>query len=166
MVHDLASRRYAERLNNSLDFVVLFLPGEAFLSEALAAQPSLFEDAFSQSAIIASPATLLPLLKTVAFGWRSEALEQNAAQIAAIGRDLCQRLSTFRDHLARMGRGLVSAVKAYNDGVGSLDRRVLPSARRLLDHGIEGNEGELEELDTVGDSLRLLEPTPSDHSLL
>jgi DNA recombination protein RmuC len=162
MVHDLASRRYAERLHNSLDFVVLFLPGEAFLSEALAAQPSLFEDAFSQSVIIASPSTLLPLLKAVAFGWRSEALEQNAAQIAAIGRDLYQRLSTFRDHLAKMGGGLASAVKAYNDGVGSLDRRVLPSARRFLDHGIEGKEGELEELDTVSDSLRLVDPTPSD----
>jgi DNA recombination protein RmuC len=162
MVHDLASRRYAERLHNSLDFVVLFLPGEAFLSEALAAQPSLFEDAFSQSIIIASPATLLPLLKAVAFGWRSEALEQNAAQIAAIGRDLYQRLGTFRDHLAKMGGGLASAVKAYNDGVGSLDRRVIPSARRFLDHGIEGKEGELEELDTVADSLRLVDPMPSD----
>lgn len=166
MVHDLASRRYAERIHNSLDFVVLFLPGEAFLSEALAAQPSLFEDAFSQSVIIASPATLLPLLKAVAFGWRSEALEQNAAQIAAIGRDLYQRLSTFRDHLARMGGGLASAVKAYNDGVGSLDRRVLPSARRFLDHGIEGKEGELEELDTVSESLRLVDPIPTEQPLL
>ncbi|WP_298208788.1 DNA recombination protein RmuC [Ferrimicrobium sp.] len=166
MVHDLASRRYGERLHNSLDFVVLFLPGEAFLSEALAAQPSLLEEAFTQSVIIASPTTLLPLLKAVAFGWRSEALEQNAAQIAAIGRDLYQRLSTFRDHLARMGGGLSSAVKAYNDGVGSLDRRVLPSARRFLDHGVEGREGELEELDTVSDSLRLVEPAviPSEHS--
>ena len=157
MVRDLASRRYAERLDNSLDFVVLFLPGEAFLSAALAAKPSLLEEAFTQSVIIASPTTLLPLLKAVAFGWRSEALEQNAAQIAAIGHELYQRLGVFRDHLAKMGSGLATAVKAYNDGVGSLERRVLPSARRFLEHGVDGKDGELDELDLVNESVRMTE---------
>ncbi|MCL5973119.1 MAG: DNA recombination protein RmuC [Ferrimicrobium sp.] len=164
MVRNLASRHYAERLDNSLDFVVLFLPGEAFLSEALAAKPSLLEEAFTQSVIIASPTTLLPLLKAVAFGWRSEALEHNAAQIAAIGHELYQRLGVFRDHLAKMGGGLSTAVKAYNDGVGSLERRVLPSARRFLEHGVDGKDGELDELDLVSDSLRMSPPPLIDPS--
>ncbi len=143
MIKDLASRNYGSRLKNSLDFVVLFVPGESMLTEALAAKPDLFEVAFARSVVIASPNTLLPLLKAVAYGWRSQALEQNAAAIATIGQELYGRLTVFREHLEKVGSSLSRAVSAFNASVGSYESRILPQTRRLLEHGIEGSEDDL-----------------------
>ncbi|MHB8191638.1 MAG: DNA recombination protein RmuC [Ferrimicrobium sp.] len=156
MIADLSSRKYGDRFKNSLDFVVLFLPGEAFLSEALAVDPAIVERAMANSVVVASPTTLLPLLKAVAFGWRSDTLEQNARLIADLGKDIYTRLTTFRGHLAKVGSGLTTAVNAYNDGVGSLESRVLPKARQLRDHGVTGAEDALDPVPSVDLSLRSL----------
>ncbi len=157
MIKDLASRNYGSRLKNSLDFVVLFVPGESMLADALAEKPALFEEAFAKSVVVASPSTLLPLLKAVAYGWRSEALERNAAKIAEIGQELYKRMTTFRGHLDRVGSGLSQAVTAFNAGVGSYEGRIVPQARRLLEHGIEGSEEELRAPREVGGLPRQVE---------
>ncbi|MBV8342801.1 MAG: DNA recombination protein RmuC, partial [Gammaproteobacteria bacterium] len=118
-VRELASKAYWEHLERSPEFAVLFLPGDQFLSAALAERPELLESALAQSVIIATPSTLIALLKAVAYGWRQSAVAQNAAQIRDLGLELYRRLSTFNGHLGRMGQRLATAVDAYNAAVGS-----------------------------------------------
>jgi DNA recombination protein RmuC len=135
-VRELASKSYWSQFERSPEFAVLFLPGDQFLSAALAERPELLENALAQSIIIATPSTLVALLKAVAYGWRQSAVAQNAAQIRDLGQELYRRLGTFNAHLGRMGQRLGAAVEAYNAAVGSLERQVLPQARRFNDLGV------------------------------
>jgi DNA recombination protein RmuC len=135
-VRELASKAYWTQFQRSPEFAVLFLPGDQFLSAALAERPELLENALGLSVIIATPSTLIALLKAVAYGWRQSAVAHNAAQIRDLGQELYRRLSTFNAHLGRMGSRLSGAVEAYNAAVGSLERQVLPQARRFGDLGV------------------------------
>jgi len=127
----LAEKRYWDQFETAPDFVVLFLPGESFFSAALEFDPSLIEDAFRQSVLVVTPATLVALLKTVSYGWRQEAIAANASEISAAARELYERLGIFADHFAAVGKGLTAAVNSYNKAVGSFEGRLLPQARRF-----------------------------------
>jgi DNA recombination protein RmuC len=135
-VRQLASKSYWSQFEHSPEFAVLFLPGDQFLSAALAERPDLLETALKQNVIIATPSTLIALLKTVAYGWRQSAVAQNAAVIRELGQELYRRLGSFTGHLGRAGSRLGAAVDAYNAAVGSLERQVLPQARRFTDLGV------------------------------
>jgi len=165
-VRELASKSYWSQFERSPEFAVLFLPGDQFLSAALAERPDLLETALSQSVIIATPSTLIALLKAVAYGWRQSAVAHNAAQIRDLGQELYRRLSTFNGHLGRMGQRLATAVEAYNAAVGSLERGVLPQARRFGELGVTADAA-LEPPDQIGQLVRNTgspapaEPVPS-----
>lgn len=132
-VDDLAAKAYWEQFSPAPEFVVLFVPAEPFLHAALDVDPSLYEYAMERDVVLASPMTLVALLRTVAYGWRQEALAENAQQVLVLGRELHSRLATLGGHVSRLGRQLDGAVRAYNDAVSSLESRVLVSARRLAD---------------------------------
>jgi DNA recombination protein RmuC len=129
----LASKRYWRALEGSPEFVVLFVPAESFLSAALAADRDLLEDAAAKQVVVATPTTLIALLRTVAHGWRHEALAGRAQEIHQLGRELHERLVTMSTHVDNVGRSLNAAVGHYNAAVGSLESRVLVSARRFGD---------------------------------
>jgi DNA recombination protein RmuC len=135
-VRELASKSYWSQFERSPEFAVLFLPGDQFLSAALAERPELLENALTQGVVITTPSTLIALLKTVAYGWRQSEVTHNAAIIRDLGQELYRRLATFDGHLARMGQRLTGAVEAYNAAVGSLERQVLPQARRFTELGV------------------------------
>src|SRR5207248_2303052 len=135
-VRQLASKEYWTQFERSPEFAVLFLPGDQFLSAALGERPELLETALGQNVIIATPSTLIALLKAVAYGWRQAAVAHNAALIRDLGQELYRRLATFNGHLGRMGQRLATAVEAYNAAVGSLERHVLPQARRFGELGV------------------------------
>ena len=152
-VRELASKNYWTQFERSPEFAVLFLPGDQFLSAALAERPELLETALGQSVIIATPSTLIALLKAVAYGWRQSAVAHNAALIRDLGQELYRRLGTFNGHLGRMGQRLGSAVEAYNAAVGSLERQVLPQARRFSELGVTA-DAPLAELEPIGQLVR------------
>jgi len=152
-VRELASKSYWTQFERSPEFAVLFLPGDQFLSAALAERPELLETALGQSVIIATPSTLIALLKAVAYGWRQSAVARNAALIRDLGQELYRRLGTFNGHLGRMGQRLGSAVEAYNAAVGSLERQVLPQARRFSELGVTA-DAPLAELEPIGQLVR------------
>ena len=152
-VRELASKGYWSQFARSPEFAVLFLPGDQFLSAALAERPELLETALAQSVIIATPSTLIALLKAVAYGWRQSAVAHNAAQIRDLGQELYRRLSTFNGHLGRMGQRLAAAVEAYNAAVGSLERGVLPQARRFGELGVTA-DAPLAPLEPIGQPVR------------
>ena len=139
-VRELASKAYWAQFEHSPEFAVLFLPGDQFLSSALAERPELLEHALRTGVIVATPSTLIALLKAVAYGWRQAAVAENAAVIRDLGQELHKRLSSFVAHLARTGRALSGAVDAYNSAVGSLERQVLPGARRFTELGAATGE--------------------------
>jgi DNA recombination protein RmuC len=141
-VEMLGSKRYWRSLAETPEFVVLFLPAESFLSAALEADGSLIEHAADRGVVLASPTTLIALLRTVAHGWRHESLADRAREIHRVGRDLHERLGTMGGHLGRLGRSLDTAVAAYNQAIGSWESRVLVAARRF------------EELDVTDDTLQ------------
>jgi DNA recombination protein RmuC len=144
----LSSKSYWGHFDPAPDFVVLFLPGESFFSAALEQDPSLIEEAITRQVIPATPTTLIALLRTVAYGWRQEQVAESAREISELGRELHTRLSTMSDHFAKLGRSLDTAVKSYNDTMGSLERRVLVTARRFKEHGAVPS-GELAELTPI-----------------
>lgn len=135
-VDSLASKAYWEQFSPAPEFVVMFVPAEAFLAAALDEDPTLLEYAMRKNVLLATPTSLLALLRTVAYTWRQEALAENAQQVLTLGKELHGRLATMGTHLAKLGRALGSAATAYNETVGSLERRVLVSARRLADLGV------------------------------
>jgi len=134
-VRELASKAYWNQFKKSPEFAVLFLPGDQFLSAALTERPELLENAMRQSIVLATPATLIALFKAVAYGWRQSAVAENAARILELGQDLHRRLGNFVGHLGRAGQRLGATVDAYNDAVGSLERQVMPQARRFTELG-------------------------------
>jgi DNA recombination protein RmuC len=135
-VRQLASKSYWSQFEQAPEFTILFLPGDQFLAAALAERPELLENALRQSVIIATPSTLIALLKAVAYGWRQSAVAQNAATIRELGQELYRRLGNFAGHLSQLGQRLGGAVESYNSAVGSLERQVLPQARRFTELGV------------------------------
>jgi DNA recombination protein RmuC len=138
----LSAKEYWRHLAPSPEFVVMFVPADAFLNAALEVDPTLQEHAFERHVVIATPATLIALLRTIAYTWRQEALAANAADVLRLGRELHARLATMGGHVAKLGSQLGGAVKAYNDTVGSLEGRVLVTARKFAD--LQVTDGDLD----------------------
>jgi len=144
----LASKAYWDQFDESPEFVILFIPGDQFLSAALNEEPDLIEYALSKHIILATHTSLVALLKAVAYGWRQLALADNAQEIRVLAEDLYGRLATFVGHMNRMGRQLASSVETYNKAVGSLERSVLPGARKFTELGVHEKK-EIEKLETL-----------------
>ncbi|RMH32549.1 MAG: DNA recombination protein RmuC [Nitrospirae bacterium] len=160
-VHGLASKEYWEQFTASPEFVVLFIPNDSFLAAAAERDPSLVETALSKKVVIATPTTFIALLRAIAYGWRQEQMTESAQRISAIGQELSERLSVFVEHLMQIGSTLGKTVEAYNKAVGSLESRVLPSARKFKSLGI-GGKREIDELRPIDQIPRPLTPPPPD----
>ena len=172
-VDRLAGKAYWAALSPSPEFVVLFIPGEAFLAPALEQDPGLLEYALGRRVHIATPTTLVTMLRTAQYAWQQEALAENARAVFDLGRQLYERISGLGGHVDRLGRSLAKAVTAYNQAVGSLESRVLPSARRLAELGVV--DGELAAPALLDETPRALsapeltaaaEPDPAEISLI
>lgn len=134
-MRELSQKDYWKSLELSPEFVILYLPAESFFSAAVQIDPTLIEAGAEQNIIIATPTTLIAILRAVAHSWKQEALSKNAEQIARLGQELHERLQTLSEHWTKVGRSLTTAVDSYNQAVASLESRVLVSARKLKDHG-------------------------------
>lgn len=147
----LAQKSYWEQFEESPEFVILFIPGDQFLSAALNEQSDLIEYALSEQIILATPTSFVALLKAVAYGWRQLALAENAREIRSLAEELHGRLGTFVSHMNRMGRQLAASVDTYNKAVGSLERSVLPGARKFVELGVHEKKAleRLQSLDPV-----------------
>jgi DNA recombination protein RmuC len=152
-VTKLSAKSYWSQFDQTPEFVILFIPGETFLSAALEQDPALIEDGVNQQVIIATPTTLIALLRAVSYGWRQETIAESARAVSDLGRELYTRLATLTEHFAKVGRGLDTAVRSYNETIGSLETRVLPSARKFKEHGISP-AGELAPLNVIDRSVR------------
>ena len=166
-VRVLASKDYWKALPATPDFVVMFVPGEAFFAAAIEADPELFEYAVGQRVLIATPTTFIALVKAIAYGWQQEKLAENAHAVSALGSDLFERIKVFGGHMGRLGDTLRRAVERYNEGVGSLEARVLPAARRFEELGAVAAGSEIPPLDPVAIDTRglyagELVPSPLD----
>jgi DNA recombination protein RmuC len=139
-IEGLAGKQYWQHLDPTPDFVVMFVPAEVFLNAALEQDPTLLEYAFERNVVVATPATLVALLRTVAYSWRQEALAANAREVYALGKELYARLSTMGGHVSTLGKQLTGAVTAYNKAVSSLESRVLVQARRFADLQVADDE--------------------------
>ncbi len=139
-MRELSSKAYWTQFKESPDFVILFIPGDQFLSAALEHDPALLEDALSNRVILATPSSLVALLRAVAYGWRQQAVAENAEKIRELGEELYKRLAVFTEHLARLGKTLGTSVDHYNKAVGSLERNVMPGARRFSELGIQARK--------------------------
>ncbi len=136
----LKAKSYWKQFDSAPDFVVMFLPGESFFRAAIEQDPSLLELHAQSGIILASPATLITMLRTVASSWREEQVAQSARAISELGRELYERLGTMTEHLVTLGRRLDGSVQAYNQTVGSFERRVLVSARKFPEHGVTASK--------------------------
>ncbi|WP_018221110.1 DNA recombination protein RmuC [Salinispora pacifica] len=139
-VDALAAKAYWTAFDPAPEFVVLFVPADPFLDVALQRDPTLLEHAFTRNVVLATPATLVALLRTVAYAWRQAALASNAVAVHSLARELHSRLATLGEHVGRLGSALGGAVTAYNRAVGSLESRVLVSARKLAELGVSDEE--------------------------
>jgi DNA recombination protein RmuC len=160
-VRELAAKAYWAQFEQSPEFVILFIPGDQFLSAALAQRPNLLDDALRQNIILATPTSLVALLKAVAYGWRQVALTENAVEIRRLAVQLYERLGSFTSHLAQVGKTLNDSVRAYNRSVGSLERMVLPSARRFTELGVKPRS-ELAAPKVIDDTPRAVQPRDGD----
>jgi DNA recombination protein RmuC len=140
-IQKLAAKSYWSQFQPSPEFVMLFIPGENFFSAALSQLPDLIEYAASKGVILATPVTLISLLKTVAFGWRQEAGETNAREIHRLGCELYERFNLMAGHFQHLGKDIDHCVTTYNQMVGSYEKRVLPALRKLTDYGVSGKGG-------------------------
>ena len=151
-IRTLSSKAYWNQFDQSPEFVILFIPGDQFLSAALNEEPDLIEYALSKQIILATPTSFVALLKAVAYGWRQLALADNAQEIRVLAEELYGRLATFVSHMNKVGRQLASSVENYNKAVGSLERSVLPGARKFVDLGVSSKKDV--------EKLEFLESTP------
>ncbi len=133
---------------------MLFLPGDQFLSAALQENPGLIDDSLRQNVMLATPTSLVALLKIVAYGWKQSILADNAAEIRRLGEELYKRLTVFGEHLGKLGKSLGSSVDSFNKAVGSLEQQVLPAARRFPELGLRVNR-EIEPIDPVASLARI-----------
>ncbi len=145
----LGKKAYWERFQPTPEFVVLFLPAETFFSAALEADPSLIEMGAEQNVIIATPTTLIALLRAVSYGWRQENLSRQVETLHELGQELYKRLGDMNSHFSKMGRSLSSAVESYNKGIGSFEGRVLVTARKFKEIGVTSSQVDLEEIEPV-----------------
>ena len=152
----LSGKQYWDALPCTPDFVAMFIPGENFYAAAIERDPALFEDAIESKVLIVTPTTLIALAKAIAVGWRQEKIAENARHIGELGRELYRRLATMGGHVAGVGAGLDSAVKRYNELVGSLESRVLTQARRFTELELDGTQEPLSELKQVETQIRPL----------
>lgn len=149
---NLSSKSYWEKIAGSTDCVVMFVPGDNFVSAAFERDPDLFEDAIKSRVLICTPTTFIALAKAISYGWRQEKLAQNAMDVARLGKELYARLATLGDHVSDLGKHINNAAKKYNAMVGSLESNVMPHARRFSELGVEGTAqpiAEIREVDTV-----------------
>ncbi len=154
----LSKKSYCQAFQPTPDYVVLFVPGEAFYAAAIEFDPSLIEFALTQGVVLAAPTTLIALLKAVAYGWREESLKENALEISDLGHDLYERLATMGEHVAKLGRSLDNAVESYNKTIGSLENRVLVKARKFKDLSVTNSKrSDLDQLDPIERVPRLLQ---------
>ncbi len=154
-IRELSGKSYWASLGYTPEFVVLFLPGEFFLGPALKEEPSLLEDAMKERVVLATPSTLISLLHAVAYGWREEQLAEHTRRISELGREVHDRVATWAGYLDKLRVSLERCVDAYNDSVGSLERRVLVSARRIKELGI-ATDKEIPELPPIESKTRML----------
>ena len=153
-VRELAGKQYWSQFERSPEFVVLFLPGDQFLAAALEENPGLIDEALRQNVMLATPWSLVALLKAVAHGWKQSILADNAEEIRALGEELYKRLAVFGEHLARLGKSLGASVEGFNKAVGSLEQQVLPAARRFPELGLRVSR-ELEPLEPMAAATRM-----------
>ena len=162
-VQNLAQKSYWTQFAPTPEFVVLFMPGENFFSAALTKMPNLIEDAAEKGVILATPTTLISLLKAVAYGWKQEAAAENARAVGELGNELYNRFHSMLSHMNKLGKDLGRCVGTFNQTVGSMEKRVMPSARRLQEMGVSLNEGKpLPELASVEDKPRHIVTEESD----
>lgn len=159
-VRELATKAYWQQFSTSPDFIVLFLPGDQFLSAALNVDSTLLDEALRQKVILATPSNLMALLKTVAYGWRQVQLARNAEIISGLAETLHQRVGVFSEHMAKMGKALGQSVDTYNNAVGSLERSVLPGARKFTELGIREAKP-IAELDPIEKTARPVSTQPA-----
>ena len=159
-VRELGQKSYWEQFEQSPEFAVLFLPGDQFLAAALAERPDLLDAALKQRIVITTPSTLMALLKVIAYGWRQNAVTENAKEIRKTGEDIHRSLTTFVSHLQKVGNSLGKAVEAYNASIGSLERNVMPKARRFPELGVT-SDAPLPPIDPIEELVRKPAATPA-----
>jgi DNA recombination protein RmuC len=147
-IESLASREYWAKIQPSPEYVVLFLPGDSFLSAAIESDPSIMDKAIGQRVLLATPMTLIALLKAAAYGWKQEAVSRSAEEVSKLGRDLYDRIAVFASHMGSTAKGLTAAVKNFNSAIGSFEQYLAPSARRFEALGAKGSK-ELEDPERV-----------------